>query len=148
MVAARMFELDLPTDEIAHVVAKDDQTVRRWKRQWKAGGVEALKARPHPGSPPRLSRERWLEVIDLLGRPPRDYGFDAYLWTAALIGRLIEQKFNVTYHHDYVGEMLHKFNFSPQRPAKMARERDEAAIARWREVEWPALVKKVDAATP
>jgi transposase len=143
MVAAKLFELKRPTTEIAHAVSRDAQTVRRWRREWKAAGVEALKARPHPGPKPRMTAEQWHELIGLLAKPPKDYGFDAYLWTAALIGKLIEQRFKVKYHHDYVGEMLHHFNWSPQRPAKQARERDEAAIEQWRTVEWVDLLKKV-----
>jgi transposase len=29
--------------------------------------------------------------------------------------------------------------WSPQKPARRARQRDEAAIAQWREQTWPAL---------
>lgn len=147
LVAGRMFELDLKTKQIAHAVGRDEQTVRAWRRAWKARGMQALKAKVHPGPKRRMTDEQWHAVIDLLGHPPRHYGLDAYLWTAALIGRLIQQKFGVSYHHDYVGEMLHKFRFSPQRPAKQARERDQAAIDRWVNIEWPALLKKASGAT-
>lgn len=148
MVAARMFAMDRPTAEIAAAVASDDQTVRRWRRLWRAGGVEALKASRHRGPKPRMSRTQWESLIGLLGQPPRHYGFDAYLWTAALIGGLIEQRFGVKYHHDYVGQMLHQMGWSPQRPAKQARERDEAAIRRWREEEWERLKKKASSSMP
>ena len=147
MVACRLFELDRPTDEIAHAVASSPQTVRDWRRRWKAGGVEALKASVHPGPRPRMSQTQWGEVIGLLGAGPQAQGFDAYLWTAAMIGQLIERKYGVKYHHDYVGQMLHRYGWSPQRPAKQARERDEAAIAQWREVEWVALLKKASSLT-
>lgn len=144
MVAARLFELGRPTSEIAHAVDRDAQTVRTWRRAWKAGGAEALKARRHAGPTPKMSEAQWRELIGLLGDGPRAHGFDAYLWTAALIGELIERRFGVSYHHDYVGEVLHRYGWSPQRPAKQARERDEASITRWREVEWPGLLKKAE----
>lgn len=59
------------------------------------------------------------------------------------MARLIAEKFGVSYHHDYIGEMLHQLGWSCQRPAKQARERDDEAIERWRQVEWPAFLKKV-----
>ena len=37
--------------EIAEIVRKDEQTVRRWLKRYLAEGVEGLKDRPMPGSP-------------------------------------------------------------------------------------------------
>jgi transposase len=142
-----MFELGRPTCEIAKVVDRDDQTVRAWRRTWKAGGLDALKAKPHPGRVPKLSSEQWQEVLAMLERSPQEHGYDAYLWTTNLMARLIKEKFAVDYHHDYVGEMLHKLGWSCQKPTKVARERDEAAIARWKSQVWPDLLKKVGTAT-
>jgi transposase len=144
LVAARLFELKRPTQEIAKATDRDDQTIRAWRRAWNRGGVEALKAKAHPGRVPKLSATQWQEVLSMLACSPKEHGYDpAYLWTTTLIARLIRDRFGVTYHHDYVGEMLHHLGWSCQRPAKRARERDERAIATWRRREWPALLKKV-----
>lgn len=145
MVAARMFELKRPTHEVAHAVGRDAQTVRGWRRAWRAGDerAEALAAKPHPGRTPKLSAAQWQEVLAMLAEPPKAHGYDAYLWTTSLMARLIKERFGVEHHHDYVGEVLHKLGWSCQRPAKLAKERDEQAIAAWRDQEWPALLKKV-----
>ena len=71
-----------------------------------------------------MTDDQWRELTGLLGDGLRAHGFDAYLWTAALIGKLIEQRFGVSHHHDYVGEMLHKFGWSPQRPANQPIHRE------------------------
>jgi transposase len=45
----------------------------------------------------------------------------------------------VAYHHTHVGRLLKAIRWSPQKPARRARQRDEAAIARWRDDTWPAI---------
>jgi transposase len=108
LIATRMFELDRPTAEIARVVDRDPQTIRHWRRVWKKQGAEGLKSKPHPGRPPKFSRQQWQEFLQLLQRSPKEHGYDAYLWTTSLMARLIKEKFDVDFHHDYIGEMLHK----------------------------------------
>jgi transposase len=144
LVAARMFEMGRPSREIATATGRDEQTIRAWRRVWRKAGVDGLRAKPHPGRAPKLTAEQWQAVLSMLLRPPRDFGYaDAYLWTTTLMARLIWDHFGVDFHHDYVGEMLHKLGWSCQRPAKRAKERDEAAIQHWRDVTWPDLLKKV-----
>jgi transposase len=48
-----MFEQNLPPVTVAASLKVDDQTVRRWRRQFKAKGCQGLLARKHAG---RLSR--------------------------------------------------------------------------------------------
>jgi transposase len=43
------------------------------------------------------------------------------------------------YHPAHVGRLLKAMRWSPQKPARRARQRNEAAIARWREETWPAI---------
>jgi transposase len=143
LVAARMFEIDRPTKEIATAVDRDEQTVRAWRRVWQARGMEGLRAKPHPGRVPKLSGAQWQLVLSMLARPPQEHGYaHAYLWTTALMARLIKREFGVDYHHDHVGEVLHRLGWSCQRPATWAKERDDAAVARWAAVEWPMILKK------
>ena len=63
------------------------------------------------------------------------------LWTCARVQQVIEEKFGVTYHVDHVGRLLHSLGFSPQRPQRRARERNEAAIEHWRRYDWPRIKK-------
>ena len=143
LVAARMFEMDRPTKETAQAIDRDEQTVRAWRRVWRAAGADGLRAKPHRGREPKLTAAQWQHVLSMLAHPPHAYGYDdGYLWTTALIARLIADRLGVAFHHDHVGEMLHRLGWSWQRPAKRARERDEAAVQHWREVSAPELFKK------
>ena len=143
MTAANMFELGLATDVIAAAVKADDQTVRKWHRMFRASGREGLKSQPQTGRPPRMTQAHTRRLVELLLKTPRECGFDRYLWTQRLIAELIAREFGVVYHHDYIGVILKRLGFTHQKPARRARERDEARIEAWRTTVWPELLKKV-----
>jgi transposase len=70
------------------------------------------------------------------------WGFPTPDWNCSRVKVLIDRLFQVGYHVDYVGTLLHQLGWSPQKPEHRARERDEGAIERWRRVEWPRLKKE------
>jgi transposase len=127
---------------VAKQVNASHSSVLRWRDAVAADGDRALAAKPASGRPSRLSRKQQQQLVKILSRGARRSGFDTDLWTCARIGRVIEQHFGVTYHVDYVGTLLHKLGWTPQKPERRARERDEAAIATWRQQTWPRLKKE------
>ena len=143
LLAASMFEQDLDTQQIVAILKVDDQSVRRWRRVFLASGREGLMSKRHPGRKPRLDAEQRQKLVQLLLQTPAQCGLEKYLWTTQLISDLIQREFGVGYHHDHVGVILHEMGFTHQKPARRARERDEARIAQWRTEFWPALLKKV-----
>jgi transposase-like protein len=53
---------------------------------------------------------------------------------------VIERLFGITYHRGHVWKILRdKLGWSRQRPARRAVERDDEAIARWVDKDWPRL---------
>jgi transposase len=53
----------------------------------------------------------------------------------------VKKKFRVKYHPDHVGRLLHGLGWSHQTPQRRAIERDEQAIARWKNSVWPWVKK-------
>lgn len=144
LIAANMFEQDLETAVIAASLQVDDQTVRRWRRTFQARGRQGLCSRKHAGRPPRLTPQQKEQLAQLLLKTPQESGFpERYLWTQQLIAELIKREFGVDYHHDHVGVILKRIEFTHQKPARRARERDEQKIQAWRRELWPELLKKV-----
>jgi hypothetical protein len=78
---------------------------------------------------------------------PMSHGWSADLWTLERITALIRTQFGIDSHPGHVWKLLRSIGWSLQRPTTRARERDEAAIARWKSEEWPRL-KKTPARTP
>jgi transposase len=143
-IAANMLDRKMKPAAIAGLLDVDAQTVRSWNRAYRKGGREALASRKPPGRPPRMSVEQKRRLAAMLLKTPAECGFcDRHLWTQQLIADLIVREFGVSYHHDHVGVILCELGFTHQKPARRARERDEARIDAWRRETWPALLKKV-----
>jgi transposase len=73
---------------------------------------------------------------------PTTFGFATDLWTSRRLATLIEQRWGIRFNANYLVKWLTDRKHSPQKPTQPARERDEAAIARWRAEDWPRLQKK------
>jgi transposase len=98
-----------------------------------------LHHRRPPGSPRRLATEQLARVPALLERGPSAYGFRGQVWTRKRIAEVLRVEFGVVYRPPPVGRLLKTLRWSPQKPRRRARQRDEGAIAQWREDTWPAL---------
>lgn len=64
-----------------------------------------------------------------------------YLWTREAVARLIELEYGITVSPTTVGRYLKAWGMSAQKPVRRAYERNDAAIARWLEEDYPAIVK-------
>ncbi len=126
-------------DEIAEVVGASEVSVRRWRRAVEKGGLEALKAKPHPGRKPRLNAKQKQQLIAILLAGPRKVGYSTDLWTCPRVAEVIAKTFHVNYHPDHIGKMLHALGWTCQKPEQRAREADDAAIERWQNEDWPRI---------
>jgi transposase len=114
-------------------------SVMRWVSAHRRHGEAGLKVRPAPGRPRRLSARQEARLLRELLRGPLAHGYGTDLWTTQRIAEVIERKFGVRYHRDHVGRLLARCGWSPQKPERRARERDEAAIERWKRTRWPRV---------
>jgi transposase len=113
----------------------------RWRNARRRGGEEALRVRFSPGRPSKLRPAERKRLVRLLVKGPLAQGYRTNLWTTARIAVLIEQEFGVHYHPDHIGRLMHDLGWSPQKPERRALERDEDAIARWKQKDWPRIKK-------
>jgi transposase len=127
--------------QIAEALGVSEGAVSQWMTRARQGGSEALRHRPPPGAPRRLSAEQLAQLPELLHRGPEAYGFRGQLWTRGRIAAVIQLTFGVSYHPRHVGRVCQMIRWSPQKPARRARQRNEAAIAQWRDDTWPAIKK-------
>jgi transposase len=125
--------------QIAEALGVSEGAVSQWMKRARMGGSEALRHRPPPGAPRRLSAEQLARLPALLQRGPEAYGFRGALWTRGRIAAVIRAEFGVSYHPVHVGRLCQEIRWSPQKPARRARQRNEAAIIQWREETWPVI---------
>lgn len=128
--------------EVARRVGADRRSVRRWRASFDAAGRDGVRAVPASGRPTKLTAGERTRLEKTLLRGALAHGYATDLWTCPRIAELIERRFGVTYHVDHVGRLLHALGWSPQKPERRARERDEEAIRTWVKTTWPRVKKK------
>jgi transposase len=141
-IAARLLAQGNTLTEVAAAVDASVSSVKRWKDAIVRRGEAALASVPHPGPTPKLATADRGRLLAALNAGAERWGFPTPEWNCSRVKALIEQLFEVRYHVDYVGTLLHQLGWSAQKPEHRARERDEDAIERWRRVEWPRLKKE------
>jgi transposase len=125
--------------EIAAALGVTEGAVSQWVSRGRTGGVAALRHRPPPGPPSRLTAQQLAHLPALLARGAEAFGFRGDVWTARRVTELIRREFGVQYHFNHVGNLLRQAGWSPQKPLRRATQRNEAAIEQWRTERWPAL---------
>jgi transposase len=125
--------------DIAAALGATEVSVSRWLARARAGGPAALRSRPASGPPPKLSADQRARIPEFLWHGPEAYGFRGRLWTRTRIARVIQEEFGVRYHPGHVSRLLADLGWTPQVPIRRASQRDESAIAWWRDVTWPDL---------
>jgi transposase len=127
---------------IAAALGVSEDTVSRWLARARHGGPEALRARPGPGPPPKLSSAQKRLIPEFLWHGAEAYGFRGDVWTCARVARVIEEEFGIRYHKGHVSRLLKELGWTPQMPIRRAIQRDEEAIQRWRAEVWPELRRR------
>ena len=141
LTAARLFARGLSQNAVARTLGVSVTAAHRWFHTWQARGRPGLKAAGRAGRKPRLDRPQLARVETALVQGPRAQGFATELWTLPRIATVIERLTHVRYHPGHVWYLLRDLGWSLQRPTRQARERDEAAIAKWKRQRWPQVKK-------
>lgn len=147
--AARLFAKgESVLASVARQVKASRQSVCRWYRAWKRGGVEALKGAGRAGRKPNLTPRQIRSVERALGKGARYHGFSADLWTLPRVATVIERVTGVRFHPGHVWKLLGRMEWTVQKPARQAKERDEGKVTYWKTVRWPELKKTLGNSTP
>jgi transposase len=139
--AARLLNGGTHPAEVARQVGASRQSVMRWERALKQDGVQGLQRAETPGRPGRLSEAQLKELAKVLKAGSLAAGYATEMWTLPRIGALIHERFGVKFAQSSVWRTLQKMRWSPQRPARQARQRDEGAIRTWKNKRWAELKK-------
>jgi transposase len=139
--AVELLQQEMTIEAVAKAVKASTSSVKRWRDAYEQRGDEGLNSTPHPGRRPRLMKKQKEQLTKILLRGAKASGYANNLWTCPRVLEVIQQRFGVAYHVDYIGTLLHKLGWSVQKPEHRARERNEAEIQRWRKEEWPRIKK-------
>ena len=81
--------------------------------------------------------KRWI-----VGKDPRQYGFEFGLWTRRIVQTMIKEKFGHELCLTSVGKLLAQLELTPQKPLRRAYERDPVRIQLWLEETFPKLKQR------
>ena len=133
---------------VAEFLGVSERAVGTWVAAHRDRGDDGLKAKPHPGPAPYLTPEQERRVLGWLEEKPTAFGFPTDLWTARRVAEVIRRRLGVAFNPNYLREWLAKRDYSPQKPAKRARERDPEAVRSWLKDDWPRVQKKRRRSSP
>jgi transposase len=148
MRAAELLERGVIPAEIARRVGVAHQVVSEWRKAWRQGGREALRSAGPAGRKSKLSAEQLGQVENALVNGAAANGYQTDVWTLPRVAEVIQHVTGVSYHPGHVWYVLRdQLDWTCQRPARRAIERNDAAIERWVKKRWPQLKKPRGART-
>jgi transposase len=115
-------------------------SLHRWLRQAQVpGGLDAKPVRRASA----LADAQLHELEALLLQGASQHGWSNDLWTAARVQAVLLRHFGIDFHPEYVRKVLkRRLGWTSQKPQTKAKERDEDEIRRWKEQEFPRLVRE------
>ncbi|TQM11044.1 IS630 family transposase [Pseudonocardia kunmingensis] len=138
--ACEQIENGAHPEDVAAGLGFNRSTVFGWVAAYRKGGAEALRAKPVPGRPPKLTRAQMSVLFTMIaGSNPAQFQLEFALWTRDLVRQVIAQRFGVNLSVGSVGRVLRSLGLSPQRPLHRATQQDPERVARWRAEEYPAI---------
>lgn len=121
----------MKAQDIAPIVLKSADTVRRTIRRYEAKGLGGLHDRrhDHPGPTPKVTPAWEAELLQAVEQDPRSLGVNRASWTASLLADYVAQKTGIRVGEERVRHYLHAHDYAYLRPtwtvAHLAREDPE-----------------------
>jgi transposase len=138
--AAELIEAGASDREAAARFRVSRMSANRWRRALAAGGRQSLASKGAGGAKCKLTPAQLRELETALDAGPAVWGWDEdQCWTLSRIAELVARRFRVQCTLAGMDVLLHRIGWSVQVPARRAAERDEAAIAAWRQETWPVI---------
>jgi transposase len=128
-------------NEIAHFFGVHRGSVSRWMTAYKRGGKKALKIKKAKGAEYKLSSEEIVDIVSVLHDDATFYGFENPLWNCKMVQQTILKKTGKKIHTTNIMRLFKKLNLSPQKPERLASQRNEKTIRKWKKEEWPKIEK-------
>jgi len=122
-------------------------SIDAWLRRVAQGNITSLRSKKRGRPPePRLANHQAATLVKLItDRTPDQLRLAFALWTREAVRDLLAQRCFVQVSVRTAGRYLKRWGFTPQKPLRRAYERNPAAVKRWKEQEYQAIVKQAKA---
>lgn len=149
LAVQRMNEGERPAD-----VAASFGLHRSWAYKCRAAvkgrgrGMRVLTSIKGTGRPRKLTPQQERQVFRWInGKRPDQYGFDFGLWTRQIVRELVLKHFDTQLSLATIGALLARLGLTAQKPLERAYQRDNQAVARWKDEIFPAIAEEARASS-
>ena len=140
MQAIKLFRTGKKVKDIAEDFGVTKAAVYEWIKDYKKLGISGLKMRKAKGAEAKLSKNEITTLVKLISITADNYGFECPLWDCNKIRLLILEKFGKSIHISNVWRLLKRLGLSPQKPQRMATERNDKEVKEWINNVWPEIL--------
>jgi transposase len=116
-------------------------TLRRWRNEFLARGLNSLTFKTSPGRPQKLTKSQIQELFDAIKKGPEACGYISACWRTPLIQDLIQERFGVLFSAKYLAEFLKNIGLTFQKAKFASGHLDEEKRTEWLSNTWPQIVK-------
>jgi len=116
--------------------------ISRWMAKYRLDGWKGLqkKKRGPKDSAGLLCGWQAAAICNIIrDRHPEQMHLPFALWTSRSIRLLIKKKFNITLSARSVRRYLKRWGYTPQKPKRVAYEKDPKAVEQWKRKQYPAI---------
>ena len=135
LAAVKRFEQRAPAADVAAELRVTERSVRRWRRDWEAGGVAGLASKGQAARC-RLDEGQLAGLETVLQAGPLAAGWQDQRWTLARVRDLVARRFGVACTVPGIWYLLRRRGWSCQPGARRAIERDDGAVEVWKKETW------------
>ena len=142
----RMRKRGISRKEVAEILGLNPSTVSQWWQAYQKEGAKSFrvgKPGKRQGQGRKLSSEQEKRIQTLIiDKTPDQLKFPFALWDRRGVKLLIEREFGIVLSIRAVGDYLHRWGFTPQKPLKRAYEQSDARVRQWLEEHYPEIEKR------
>jgi transposase len=142
----RMRKKGISRAEVADILGLNPSTVSQWWQAYQREGARSFKLGipgKRKGQGRKLSPEQEKRIQELLiDKTPDELKFPFALWERKGVKLLIEREFGIEISIRAVGDYLHRWGFTPQKPLKRAYEQSDARVRHWLKESYPAIERR------
>ena len=125
---------------VAKALGINRVTIYGWLSRYRHGGWGALDAKKRGGRPPKLDGKalQWVYKT-VIEKNPLQLKFTFALWTAKMVGQIIDKRFDLKLSKASVCRLLGQLGLTPQRPVWRAYQQNPEKVQKWLQEEYPRI---------
>lgn len=138
--AVQQVQAGASPEVVAETLGINRTTIYDWLAKYRSGGWHALRAKPVPGRPPKLSGKQLAWIWQTVAtKNPLQMKFEFALWTRKLVAAVIFERFGIKLSLASVGRLLAQLGLSCQKPLYRADKQEQSLVNRWLKKEYPKI---------